>query len=290
MGCRKKCRKSSPAKRSASQAGTLNVASLNNTGLVQSAQNLNINVAGATLSNAATILAGKNLSVASTGGGLTVTNQSGGFLQAGSAAGDTLSLGGAAVVLNNNAGGKVLGDHLALTLSSLNNAGILQGGTANSSIAATDTVINSGTLTLADNAAGSGTVTADSISNSGTLQSQGAATLNLATTLANSGSLLTGGALTVRGTDSAYSVTGAGRMQSGGLMSVRGQGGGAGVDITINGGGVMFGNTMDINAGTLTVGANSGQTIEGAAAKSITIGGGDLVPKWNATTNNWDLF
>ena len=41
---------------------------------------------------------------------------------------------------------------------------------------------------------------------------------------------------------------------------------------------------------TLTVGANSGQTIEGAAAKSITIGGGDLVPKWNATTNNWDLF
>ena len=262
---------------SASSLATLNVGTLSNTaGVIQSAQNLAINVSGGTFANATKIIAVHGLTVNSTGSGMTLTNQSGGYLQAGSTPGDTLSIGGTAVVLNNNAGGFLLGDRLGFTLASLTNAGTIQGGAAASTITASGTVTNSGTLSLANNAAGSGTITADTISNSGMLQSQGAAALNLATTLTNSGSLLTTGALTVRGTDSAYTVSDTGRMQSGGLMDVKGQGGGSGVDITVGGSGVMFGNSMGVNAGTLTINNGGMVTSSGnmtLAANTLSFGG-----------------
>jgi adhesin HecA-like repeat protein len=106
---------------SASHLATLNVGTLSNTGsgVIQSAQNLAINVSGSALTNAKTIIAANDLTVTSTGTGLALTNQSGGYLQAGSATGDTLAIGGTAVVLNNNAGGFLLGDQLGFTLASL---------------------------------------------------------------------------------------------------------------------------------------------------------------------------
>jgi len=259
--------------------GTLNVSTLSNTtgaGVIQSARNLAVNLSGSTLTNSGTIIANNDLTLNSTGSGLTLTNQSGGYLQAGSATGDTLTIGGTAVVANNNGGGYLLGDQLAFTLSSLTNAGAIQGGAAVSSIGTSGTVTNSGTLSLANTGSGSGTITADTISNSGTLQSEGAAALNLATLLSNSGNLLTSGALTVRGTDSAYTVSETGRMQSGGLMDVKGQGGGSGVDITVGGGAIMFGDSMNVNAGTLTLNNNGMVTSSGdmtIAANTLSFGG-----------------
>lgn len=45
-------------------------------------------------------------------------------------------------------------------------------------------------------------------------------------------------------------------------------------------------------AGTnhLTVNANAGQTIEGAASQVIATSGSDFDAVWNSATNNWDLF
>lgn len=172
---------------------TLNVASLNNsgtlqsdadmsltisgattnTGTIQSAQNLSLSLGGASLSNAGKILAADDLSVVSTGSGLTLSNLNGGYLQAGTDTGDTLSLSGMALVLDNQAGASLLADQLSLSLASFTNAGTVQGGNAASTVSVAGTLTNSGTMTLSTSNAGSGTVTADTVSNSGTLQSQG---------------------------------------------------------------------------------------------------------------------
>jgi hypothetical protein len=46
----------------------------------------------------------------------------------------------------------------------------------------------------------------------------------------------------------------------------------------------------DAGTNNLTVAANTGQTIEGAASITISTNGGAIDPLWNALTNNWDLF
>ncbi|MBV5332733.1 hypothetical protein JZU54_04030, partial [bacterium] len=129
-------------------------------------------------------------------------------------------------------------------------------------------VTNSGTFTLANDSAGSGTITAAAISNSGTLQSKGAATLNLASSLSNSNELLTTGALTVRGTDASYTLSNTARMQSGGLMDIKGIDGGKGVDITVGGSGLMLGGSMSVNTDALTV--DTGGMISSSADMSLT--------------------
>lgn len=263
------------ASNTASNSATLNVATLSNSGTIQSAKDLSVNLSGASLGNTSKIIANNNLTLTSTGSGLAVANQSGGYLQAGSTTGDALTISGTAVVLNNSAGSNTLGDKLDFTLTGLTNSGTIQGGSGDSVInLGVGAVSNAGTLNLAST--GSGTITADTINNSGTLQSQGAAALNLASVLTNSGSLLTAGALTVRGTDSYYTVSDTGRIQSGGLMDVKGINGGNGVDITVGGGAVMLGDSMDVNAGVLTV--NDGGMVSSTgnmniAANTLSFGG-----------------
>lgn len=263
---------------SATQGGTLNAGTLSNTGTgtIQSAQSLAVNVSGATLTNAGKVVAANDLTVTSTGSGLTLTNQSGGYLQAGAAAGDVLTLGGTAVILNNNAGAYLLGDQLLFTLASLANGGSIQGGAAASALNVGGTVTNTGTLALSSTGAGSGTVTADTINNSGTLQSSGSATLNVASLLSNTGNLLTGGTLTVRGVDSAYDVNTTGLVQAGGLLDIKGQGGGNGVNITVGSGGTLLGDSMDLNAGTLTVSSGGMVSASGnmtVSANTMSFGG-----------------
>lgn len=263
---------------SATQSGTITAATVSNTaaGTIQSAQNLNINVSGATLTNAGKLFATNSLSVNSTGSGLTLANQSGGFVQAGSTAGATLTIGGTGVVLNNNAGGTLFGDKLAFSLASLTNGGSVQGGVAASIINASGTITNTGTFALANNSAGSGTVTADTITNSGTLQSSGAAALNVATLLSNSGNVLTGGSLTILGTDSAYDVSNTGVLQASGLLDIKGQGGGNGVNITVGSGGTLLGDSMGLNAGMLSV-VNNGMVSSSGnmtiSASTLSFGG-----------------
>lgn len=174
------------ASSAAGTSATLNLATLNNSaaGTVQSSQDLALNVSSS-LTNAGNVIAGRNLGITSTGSALALTNQSGGTLQAGAASGSTLSVAGPAVTLNNNAGAKMLGDKFTVTAATVANDGTLQGGTGASTLAVAGTLANSGTITLATTAAGSGSVSANLVNNSGTIQSTGAATLGTATALNN---------------------------------------------------------------------------------------------------------
>lgn len=281
-------------------AATLNLAAFSNsgTGTVQSSQDLALNVSSS-LTNAGNVIAGRNLGITSTGSALTVTNQSGGTLQAGAATGSTLSVAGPAVTLNNNAGAKILGDKFTVAAAAVTNAGALQGGSGASAITA-DTVSNSGTLSLATVSAGSGTITAANLANSGTLQSVGAADINIANALTNAGALLTGGNLTVRGTDNDYTVTNSGRMQSGGLQDIKGRGGSNEVNIAVGANAVMFSTTAALKAKNLTI-ANNGMlsstgdmsieadalVLEGTSARIVgsTAGGTTGITAANAFTN-----
>lgn len=252
--------------------GSITAATLSNTsaGTIQSAQNLAISLSGATLSNAGKILAVNDLSVSSTGSGLTLSNLNGGYIQAGSNAGDTLTLSGTGFVLDNQAGSRLLGDQLSLTLASLTNAGTVQGGTAASSVSVSGTLTNSGTMTLSTSNAGSGTVTADTVSNSGTLQSQGAMALNIATTLTNSGTTLSMGNVTVRGTDGSYTINNTGLMESRAALDLKGQNAGNGVTISVGGSGVLKGASMAMNTSSLTI--NNGGMVNTTGAMNLSLG------------------
>jgi hypothetical protein len=254
------------ASNSTTNSGIINATTLTNsaTGIIQSAHDLTVNLSSNTLDNAGAILADDNLTLHAAGSNLTITNQTGGYIQAGTDAGNALVINGSAVTLNNNAGGVILGDQLDFTTTALTNAGGVQGGTSASTVAVSGTLSNSGTFNLASNLSGSGTITADTINNSGILQSNGSATLNVATSLINSNQLLSANALTVRGTDASYNINNTGRIQTGGLMDVKGLGGGRGVDVTVASAALMLGGSMDMNANTLTLNNNGMVSTTGA--------------------------
>lgn len=251
----------------------LTTATLVNAGVLQGgsgASTLNITN---TLTNAGT--GTLTLATSSAGSGTITANAlvNDGTLQSSGAA--TLNV---STALDNNATGKVMADRLALTSASLNNAGVLQGGTGASTLNVASVLANSGTLTLATTSAGSGTVSADTIANSGTLQSIGSAALNVATALNNTaaGKILAGTGLTVRGTDAAYAVDNQGLMQSGGALDVKGQGGSNGVTIAIGGSGKMLGQTVALNTQNLAIanGGSLGSTGDmTVTANTLTLGG-----------------
>ncbi|MCD6027173.1 MAG: filamentous hemagglutinin N-terminal protein [Solimicrobium sp.] len=176
---------------STSHSSTLNVGSLSNTGsgaIIHSLKDLAINVSGETFTNAQTIGADNDLTITSTGSKLALSNQSGGYLQAGSSANDTLTIGGTAVTLNNAGDAFLLGDRLGFSLGSLDNAGTIQGGNASSTITSSSSLDNSGTLTLATGGELNSTITASRFTNSGTGTLQSASGMLLATKdLNNSG-------------------------------------------------------------------------------------------------------
>jgi hypothetical protein len=119
-------------------------------------------------------------------------------------------------------------------------------------------------------------MTADTINNSGTLQSNGNVNLNIATSLINSNQLLSANALTIRGTGASYSINNTARIQTGGLMDIKGISGGKGVDVSVAGGAVMQGGSMDMNANTLTLNNNGMVSTSGAMTldlNSLSFGG-----------------
>lgn len=253
----------------AGQSGTFNLGTLTNTGTIQSAQDLSFNLSGATASNAGKILAAHDLNVTSTGSGLTLSNLNGAYLQSGTASGDTLTLSGTALALDNQTGASLLSDQLSLSLSALTNAGTVQGGTAASTVSVAGTLTNSGTFTLSTSNAGSGTITADTVTNSGTLQSQGDLAVNVGTTLGNSGTLLSMANVTVRGTDASYQVNNTGLMESRAALDIKGQSAGSGVSISVGSSGVLKGASMAMNSTDLTL-ANGGMVnTTGAMALSL---------------------
>lgn len=244
---------------SAGSSASLKLNSLTNSGKLQSEQNLTLTLLDE-LRNSGTVLAKDNLLIeaAAANTTLTVENQTHGTLQAGNLLQVRGTNGADNVDLLTRADSKVLARKLDVIVASLNNAGVLQGGAGASRLAVTDTLTNSGTITLATSAAGSGTIDANTLINSGMLQSAGATDLNIGSTFTNSGTTLNTGTLKIRGRNaSSYTIDNTGRLESTGLLDIRGYGGSDAVDITVGTGGILRGGSIYIDADQLSILGNN---------------------------------
>ena len=279
------------ASNTAGQAGALTLATLTNSGTLQSAGNLDLNLTQA-LTNTGKVLASNNLTVNAGTSALAVNNTgAAAVLQAGNA----LAVNGSNVTFGTQSG-TVLGKTVGLTLAgdftnsgtlqsseamtltvagALTNSGTLlaKGGlTSNSAI-----LNNTGILTAADVAGINNIIRANTVTNSGTLQSSGNLAMNLATGLTNSGSLLSGGNLTLRGTAGTYTVNAnAGRLQAGGVLDIKGSNNSRDVNINVANGATLLGGSMDINAGTLALADNAIVSTTGnmtVGVNNLTFGG-----------------
>ena len=242
----------------AGYSSSFNVNSLTNTGTLQAAQDLSLTVRN-TLDNSGTVSADRDLLIEATNAGTTlaVNNQGSGILQAANLLQIRGTAGAGNATLSTQAASKIFADHhMNLLLASLTNAGLLQGGSAASTIAVSGTLTNSsGAKLLLNN--GGGTLNANVLANAGNLESKGATAINIGSTLTNTGTLLSTGALTVRGsTASAYSISDSGRLESSALLDIKGYGGSDAVNITVGPAGILRGGTMNIDAQTLSVGDN----------------------------------
>ncbi|HSB96803.1 MAG TPA: hemagglutinin repeat-containing protein, partial [Spongiibacteraceae bacterium] len=246
----------------AGNSATFNLQDLTNSGTLQSEQDLSLNLLN-TLTNSGTVLAKHDLLIEAVDSGTTlaVKNQNHGTLQATNLL-QVRGTGGAdnATLLTEN-GSQALANRLNVIVASLTNAGILQGGTAASTITVNGTLTNSSTgkIFLSSGGAGGGTIDANTLSNAGDLESKGSGTtaLNIGSTLTNTGTTLSTGAMTVRGrTASTYSISDSGRLESSDLLDIKGYGGSDAVNITVGATGILRGGSMDIDANTLTVNDN----------------------------------
>lgn len=238
--------------------GSLNAQTVDNQagGSIQSAGNLTLGITGSQLDNAGKIIAAGDLGMQATGSNVAVINKINAYLQAGG----TLSLSKTGTAsLDNQAGANALGNGLNIQATGLTNAGTLQGGAEGSTIQLANTLSNSGTLTFATAAGGASSISADTINNTGTLQSKGASTLTLATTFNNNGTTINEGNLTLRGSDAAYSVNTTGRLESLATLDIKGQNAGKGVDITVGNTGVVKAQTLAVNSQKLDIQGNSSQ-------------------------------
>ena len=208
-----------------------------------------------------------------------------------------------------NSGTMIADGVLTLKGASLNNSGTgaLQGGSDTNSIAVTGTLTNaSGAKIIASTTGGTATINADTITNSGIIQSAGLMGVNIASTLTNNaGAKVIGtGGVNVRGSDSAYTINNSGTMQSGGQLSLRGQSDGNGVTVNGLGGSAVFlGNTVDINSGTTSLASGSSITGQngitlsaatlsmlGSASRIINAAGNATISLTNAFTNNGLMY
>ncbi|MGJ8670400.1 MAG: hemagglutinin repeat-containing protein, partial [Oceanococcus sp.] len=209
---------------------TVSAGTLDNqgTGTIQSNAGLLLAVSGSSLDNSGALLAADDLTVTGTGASLTLTNLSNGFIQSGSDFGDTLSLGGTALTLDNQASAQLIGNQIQIASASLSNAGVIAAGAFanNSGQAASSTITsatgfnNSGNIYFGNGTdGGSGTVNAATLDNTstGVIQSVDTLAMNIATTLNNAGIVVSNDSFTVNGTGAALTINnnGSGVMQAG---------------------------------------------------------------------------
>lgn len=184
---------------------------------------------------------------------------------------------------------------------SINNSGTLV--TEGALTTKTATLTNSGSIQ-----SNGGTHTTDTLTNSGTLQSAAAMALNITTAINNTSKIASTGDMTVRGTTTGdYAINNSGRIETAGLLDIKGKDGTKAVDITTNASSDLLGNTVDINADTVTVNgsgtitsrqaltaaintlniaSSAGAIIAASAPGSVASG---LITVTNALTNNGAL-
>ncbi|MBI1206416.1 MAG: filamentous hemagglutinin N-terminal domain-containing protein, partial [Azospirillum sp.] len=254
------------------QTEQISAGSVLNAGVLQSANALAV-TATTSLSNSDTLVAAGGLSITggSAGTTLAVANTGSGFLQAGGALSISGAAGGQAATLTVAQGATVRGSTLTLNTQSVTNAGTVQG--TNGTTLNISTLDNSGTFILSTGAGQDESLTLQSFTNLGTLQSGGALTLTATDAFDNFGSVLAANALTVQGSGaSVLAVTNeaTGVLQAGGALSITGANGGTSLTLTNASGGTILG------GGTLTVAGQSitnAGTLQGASGGTVTSSG-----------------
>ncbi|WP_036177525.1 hemagglutinin repeat-containing protein [Massilia sp. 9096] len=218
-----------------------------------------IDMALGTLANSGTVQASANLNanVAST-----LDNNGAGTLHAGQA----LAIGGSAAITN-AAGAAILGDTLAVTGASLDNAGTVRADTAGA-ITTTGRLNNaaSGLLSLTSLNTGTATVTAGTLVNAGQLQSSGTLAANIgAGGLNDSGVMVSAGNLTVAAQNAPYDVVIDGVLDSiGGTAAIRNA-----ATVSVNNHGQLVGTQVTLGAQAATV--NAGAVLSAADAMNLSV-------------------
>ncbi|WP_190287256.1 filamentous hemagglutinin N-terminal domain-containing protein, partial [Novosphingobium sp. LASN5T] len=259
----------------ASGSGTISAGTLDNQagGQIVSQADLALRIGGATLANAGNLLAQGNLAITGTGTALAVTNAGQAFIQAGSAAGKSVTIGGTAVNLTTAANSVLTGNGIALTLASLDNAGALN---ANGALAFTATGAASNSGVLIAGATVTGTAASVANSASGGIQAGTGVTLSASGTLENAGTILTtkgnGGAITLGGAlDNAAGAI----VQADGLLSLTlATAGSRNAGTLLGVGGVaLHGGTNAVILTNAATGVVAAQAATGAAPVTLTSDG-----------------
>ena len=253
---------------------------LTNSGTLQSAGSETLTADQIT--NTGTLIAEGNLSANVTS---SLDNQATGVVQAG----QQLAVHGAGAALTNAAGGKMLGDGLAIDVASIDNSGTLQGGTrADSMVSAATTLTNrtTGVLSVATASGGAGTVAATTLVNDGKLQSAGALTLHVgASGLSSNGTVVAERDLTLQSrTGNHYTATVNGLMQSrSGTLAIHGTGSSA---LNIGATGTAVGQQLTAALGTINL-AN-GATLSSDRDMTLTLGALNLAGANSAVLGSTD--
>jgi filamentous hemagglutinin len=287
-------------------SGVITTTSFTNaaTGDVQSFDDLQFNLATA-LINGGGLFASGDLTLNSTGAGLSITNQAGTIGVADS--GGQIS-GGTGVLLNGpvsqianlaEAGLYGLRTSSTLSLNSFNNAGRLQwlGGNA---LTVADSFVNSGTVIFnAGGGSAASSLQAQTFDNSGTILSSGDFTTTMGfagsatdASFINSGDLLSTANLVLLTGDEVVTLTDNGSIQAANLLQIAASANSTGFTITINTGGRLYGDTLALstNGGGLTNGgsiqaATSGNIDLGLSGASLNNSGQILLGNNGATDN-----
>ena len=263
---------------------------------LQSNRALSVTLSGVSLTNAGTMVSGGDMDLHGGASALTVTNTGMGVIAAQATATGgapaTLTIDGASASLTNQSGGQIVGDRLALTLQSLINDGSLGANVGSNTLTVAGALTNTGTLILSADSAGTGTIYAGSVTNSGNLVSNDNLVLNLTSGLTNGGTIQAVGDLTVafganagsiqnNGTvtltllpDGFSQAAGSGaQLLAGGALSISG----ANTDFVAQTGLVSGGTvTLDLaslnNKGTLVSSGDLGITASGGVTNTGTLG------------------
>lgn len=205
--------------------------------------------------------------------------------------------------------------NIGINANGMTNAGSITADRGNLTMRVSNTLTNTGTLhaangvDISDQAGGhtgsiSNTgallsdttlnITANSLNNAGSVQSGGASSINIASSLTNTntGTLRSAGNMALRGRTAApYTLNNQGRIESQATLDIAGIGGGKAVNITVGNGGVLRGDSMNVNAASLTV--DSGGMVNTIGSmnldlNTLSFGGvnSKIVAATNAAVNN----
>jgi filamentous hemagglutinin family protein len=188
------------ASNTASQVGTIDSDTLTNSGTLQSADDLDLNIQ-TSLNNSNNILAMNNINVIGSDAAtvLVVNNLSSGSIQA-ITAGSLITItgqGGSANANLTNAG-IIVSDQLNIDATDFLNDGVIEGRAGGSDIDVANELTNeTGARLLLSNSGGSATVSTSSLINRGALQSDGDLDIDAVSAFSNTGTILSEAGLTI---------------------------------------------------------------------------------------------